>query len=175
MKNKIIKKGYQVNFNKIDEGYLYSEEVTTADTIGQAKKELLGRLYDAKTWFGDEITYLNIPVIRCEDADIIEFEGKEVSRFKIKEILEKRERFSKLDAILNDENVKFCYIRKGSYYRPGSCGYTDFRYRAGVFTKEEAVQDGKSCSELTIIPIDIVEHNEMITKEINELSSRLLS
>ena len=93
---------------------------------------------------------------------------------KIEEVLENRERIAKLDAILLDESVKYYYIKKGSYYRPGSCGYTEFKYRAGVFTTEEAVSEARWCNEITIIPIDMDVHNKMIGDEIKDLQTRLL-
>lgn len=77
-----------------------------------------------------------------------------------------------LDALAADASVTHCYISKGMYYRPGSCGYTDFRHRAGVYKKSEALQHAKSCRDLTLVPIDVKEHNEMLRKEANDILSR---
>jgi len=142
--------------------------------VRKSKENIVGNLYDAKLYNGDELTYLNIPVIRYPDGDKFEFEGKPVSKYKIDEIIRERKRISELDKMLDNEEIKYCYISKGSYYRPNSCGYTDMRHRAGVYNKEEAVSSTKSCSGITLFPIDIVEHNQMINNEINDLKSRIL-
>ena len=79
-----------------------------------------------------------------------------------------------LNQIIKSKKVTHCYIYKRGYYRPNHCGYTDRPSRAGVYSKEEAVECALKCSELTLIPIDIVEHNRMIAKEIKELSTRFI-
>jgi hypothetical protein len=170
-------KAYQIDLSKIEEGFLYDTIMCYADNANQAKQILLREnryenLILSKS--NEEVNYLTIPVIRRKSDDKIIFEGKAVTETEKNRILFKRERLAKLDAILNDESIKYCYIRKGNWYRPNACGYTDFKHRAGVFTKEEAVSDAKSCQELDIVPINIVEHNEMINSEISCLSSRLL-
>lgn len=170
-------KAYQIDLSKIEEGFLYDTIMCYADNANQAKQILLREnryenLILSKS--NEEVNYLTIPVIRRKSDDKIIFEGQAVTEIEKNRILYKRERDLLLENILNDANIKYCYIKKGSYYRPNSCGYTDFKHRAGVYTKQEAVQSAKSCNELTIIPIDILEHNEMINIEISCLSSRLL-
>jgi len=170
-------KAYQIDLDRLDEGYLSDIIMCYANNVNDAKKKLLQEIkYDnwKLKYTDDELTYLNIPVIRRKSDDKILFEGKAVTEIEKNRILYKRERDSLLENILNDVNIKYCYIKKGSYYRPNNCGYTDFKCRAGVYTKQEAVQSAKSCNQLTIIPIDILEHNKMINNEILELSSRLL-
>jgi len=170
-------KAYQIDLDRLDEGYLSDTIMCYANNVNEAKMKLLQEIkYDnwRLKYTDAELTYLNIPVIRRKSDDKILFEGNAVTKTEMNRILYKRERYLLLENIFNDESIKYCYIRKGSYYRPNSCGYTDYKYRAGVYTKEEAVQSAKSCEELTIIPIDILEHNTMINNEISELSSRLL-
>jgi len=168
-------KAFEIDFGRIKEGFLWGQHISYAATKGKAKMELLTEVEGALCEFtGDEITYLNIPVIRCKEADKYEFEGENVTLHRIEEIHRERKRLYKLDSILNDPKIVYAYIQKGSYYRPGSCGYTDFRHRAGVYTKEEAVSSAKSCRDIWVRVIDIDEHNEMINKEIKELESRLL-
>jgi len=176
-KYKLLEKAYEIDLSKIDERYVYEREIAYADSVGKAKTKLLSTAnYNGmQLYIGDDLTYINIPVIRAKDHDKFEFEGKGETMYSINEILHDRERITKLDELLNNENIKFCYIKKGSYYKPGSCGYTDFKHRAGVFTKEDAVQSAKSCDDLWIIPVIIEEHNEMINKEIEELQTRLLN
>ena len=79
---------------------------------------------------------------------------------------------SELKKIANNKKIRFCYIRKGPYYRPNACGYTDFITKAGVYTKEEAIKRAESCKELTIIPVNIDEHNKFIVDEVKDLLSR---
>jgi hypothetical protein len=179
IKYKLAKKAYCVDATRIEDGFLRGNEewVSWKSSVGAAKSELLKEIISdgfERLKNGDEITYLNIPVRRCKHHDLFEFEGENLSMRAISARIEKRERLACLDEMLLNDNVKYCYIRKGSYYRPGSYGYTDMRHRAGVFIKEEAVQSAKSCSELTLIVIDIEEHNKMIQAEIDDLKTRLL-
>lgn len=175
---KLKQKSYCVDFSKIVEGYTACEVDCVADTLGKAKKILLFKIqYDG--WIldnGEDIKYTNIPVIRNPAGDLYEFEGNDTPLFKISQILEERERLQELDDIINNEKIKYCFIRKhGSFYRPGSCGYTDFKVKAGVYTKEEAVSHARSCNEITVVPIDIEEHNKYIMEEINELKERYIT
>lgn len=170
-------KAYQIDLDRLDEGYLSDTIMCYANNINEAKKKLLQEIKYSNwklKYSGAHITYLNIPIIRRKSDDKIMFDGKAVTEIEMNRILYKKERDLLLENILNDKSIKYCYIKKGSYYRPNSSGYTDLKYRAGVYTKEESVQRAKSCNELTIIPIDIIEHNNMINSEISELSSRLL-
>lgn len=85
-----------------------------------------------------------------------------------------RQRNSKLNKIEKDKKITHCYIRKGAYYRPNSSGYTDFLHMAGVFTKEEALKSARHCIDISLVPIDITEHNAMILEKIMDLSTRLI-
>ncbi len=155
-------KAYQIDLDRLDEGYLSDTIMCYANNVNEAKMKLLQEIkYDnwRLKYTDAELTYLNIPVIRRKSDDKILFEGNAVTKTEMNRILYKRERYLLLENISNDTSINYCYIKKGSYYRPNSCGYTDYKYRAGVYTKEEAVQSAKSCEELTIIPIDILEHN----------------
>lgn len=79
-----------------------------------------------------------------------------------------------LKQIAKNKKITHCYIRKGPYYRPNHCGYTDFRVEAGVYTKEEALHSAENCKELTIVPINIEKHNAEIIKKVNDLLSRYI-
>lgn len=76
--------------------------------------------------------------------------------------------------IAKSKKITHCYIRKGPYYRPGSCGYTDYTVKAGVYTKEEAISHAERCRELTLVPINNAEHNELIMEEVKDLLSRFI-
>ena len=80
----------------------------------------------------------------------------------------------KLDEISNNPNIKYCYIIKGSYYRPNSCGYTSLKFEAGVYPKDEAVSHAKSVREIRLEWVYTWEHNKMINQKIAELQARLL-
>ena len=171
-------KAYGVDFTKIQEGYLSSGEDCIAVSRNKAKSILLGKIRweDWKLKNGDEVTYLNIPVKRNRLLDLYEFEGGNIPLYKITEILKERKRIEVLNDILNNDSIRYCYIMKnGSYYRPDCSGYTSFKIRAGIYTKQEAVDHAKSCSELYVIAINIEEHNIEINKEIDEMKSRIIS
>lgn len=177
-KLKLVQKAYEIDFSKIDDGFLASDQVCHADTIGKAKTILMNKI----KWEGwklkytdTDICFTNIPVKRSHVRDLYEFEGENIPMYKIHDILNERKRLSILNEMLKDESISFCYIRKGNYYKPNSCGYTDFAFWAGVYTKEEAILAARSCADLSIIPINVKEHNEMIQKEISNLTTRLIA
>ena len=173
----IVSKAYEIDFSKIEEGYLYSEKICYAKNRNEAKSILLKEnKYEGICIKGtdEEVDYMSIPVIRCKNADKIIFEGKEVVRSSIDELISERERLAKLDEISNNPNIKYCYIIKGSYYRPNSCGYTSLRFEAGVYPKDEAVSRAKLVRGIRLEWVDIEEHNKMINQKIAELQGRLL-
>lgn len=179
MKYELAKKAWEINFDNIEEGYLYDQGfyVVYANTRNKAKSKLL-TLADCEgirlKGEEDEVDYLTIPVIRSKKYDKYYFEGEALTIYSIEGRLRERERLESLQEILDNNSIKFCYIKKGSYYRPNSCGYTDFTHMAGVYTKEEAVSKAESCEDLRIIPIDISEHNKMIEERIKDLTTRLI-
>lgn len=177
-KFKLVQKAYRVDYSRIEEGYLASETVCYADSLNQARSKLFNEIrYDGWLLYisQNEVTYLNIPVIRSKNNDKFEFEGEILSLNAIERLLKRREREELLNALLADPIHRFCYIRKnGYYYRPKSTGYSEYRTNAGVYTIEKGVYEAMSCDDLTIIPIDIDEHNEMLINEINELKSKLI-
>lgn len=174
----IVEKAWKINLDQLDGGYESSEIVCHAENINKAKAALLDKVkYDGwkLRYTGAELEYINMPVIRAAEYDLVIFEGEKVTLNKVAEIKAKRERLAHLDGILNNESIKYCYIRKGSYYGPNCCGYTQYKFQAGVYTKEDAVSQAKSVSELYLEPINIEEHNEMIKVKIADLSSRIIA
>lgn len=173
----IVSKAYEIDLDKLDEGYLSDSIICYAENSNKAKTELLKQVkYDdwKIKYSGEELTYLNIAVKRRKSSDKVIFEGKEVLRCSIDGLINERERITKLDEISNNPNIKYCYIIKGSYYRPNSCGYTSLRFEAGVYPKDEAVSHAKSVREIRLEWVDIEEHNKMINQKIAELQGRLL-
>lgn len=173
----IVKKAYEIDLDRLEEGYLSDSIICYAENFNKAKTELLKMVkYDGwkLKYSGDELTYLNIPVKRRKSSDQVIFEGNKVTRYSIDGIIKERERIAKLDEILNNPNIKYCYIIKGSYYRPNSCGYTSIKSEAGVYPKDEAVKHAKSVREIRLEWCDVEEHNRMINDKIRELRGRLL-
>jgi hypothetical protein len=180
MENKyeLAKKAYYIDFDKIEEGYLACSQICYSDNINEAKSYLLDQLkYD--NWklkdSDEEITYINIPVKRYPNADKYVFEDIELTLFEIDKLLFERERINGLDEMLNNKDIQYCYIiKRGLYYGNNWCGYTDYIYKAGIYKKEDAISHAKSCGELSIKPVNIIEHNKMINKNINELKTKLI-
>lgn len=175
---KIVKLGYRIDLNKIKDNYFISDEITTATSKTEAKSILFDKIKyeDYKINHTDEvITLKNIPVTRAKEYDVVLFEGKEVVRYTIELIYQERKRNEELAKILNNPDIKYCYIKKGgTYYRPNSAGYTDYKTKAGIYEKEDAIDSAKRCDELQIIPINIEEHNQTILSEIEELGKQLI-
>lgn len=177
MKLEIAEKAYELNLDKIEGGEYTTPCISYAETRGKAKNEILEDIKYASLrtrWTGEEIDYTNVPVRRAKQEDIVLFEGRGVKRWRVADILSERVREVELDELLNNPDVEYCYIYKGSYYRPNSAGYTDFKTKAGVYTKQDAVRKAKHCNKLRLEVVDIEEHNQLIRDEINELSTRLI-
>lgn len=175
----VVEKAYGLDLDKIDEGYLMTQTIVHADSRGKAKTKIMHELRydDLKLCYTDApVTFLNVPISRVPECDKVDFAGEILTKEMVRDKLRERERHSELDAILENPETQYCYIMKGGYYyRPNSCGYTDRKYRAGIYTKEYAVSDARSCSELRIIPIDVSEHNQMLTNVIEDMMSRMIT
>lgn len=134
----------------------------------------------AKDWMdweidGREPTYIDLKCRRAKNMDIVVFEGNPVKRFLIEFIRWERKRKAKLESFLTDTELTHCYIMKrGTYYRPKSCGYTSIKANAGIYTIKEGVEDAISCSELYLERITPKEHNEMLLKTIDDIQTRLI-
>jgi len=104
----IVEKGFEIDLDKLEEGYLSDVIICQAESLGKAKAKLLRKVqYDdwRLKYSGEELTYLNIPVKRKKSCDKVIFEGKEVLRISIDSIILERERIAKLDEIINDKNT----------------------------------------------------------------------
>jgi len=177
-KLKLAKKAFKLEAHRIDEGHFLSDKVVYADSLGKAKQLILSDIkyddYKIRHTL-EPVTYLNIPVVRAVESDKFEFENELLPMWKIHEIKEERKRIAALDLMLSDEKIKYCYIKKGYYYRPNSNGYTEYLAYAGVYTVKEAVATAKGCRDLSLIPINIEEHNAMINEKILDLQTRVIS
>lgn len=176
--DKVVTKGWEIDLSQIEEGFVYSKITCAANTRNEAKSLLLKKdgVEGMMLRFSEkEVDYLSLPVIRCENADIILYKGEEMSRYKAEQLRIREEHNNELDAILANEKISHCYIKKrGSYYGDNYGGYTEHITRAGVYTKEKAVSHARGILEITIVPINIEEHNERIFKSIEELRGHLI-
>lgn len=177
-KMKVTEKCWKIDFTNVDEAYMYNQDqfFCYTETRGKAKSILLNKhKYDLVLYSGEELNYLNIPVVRDKEFDKYDYFGQSLSLGEIKELKQKEEREKELDDIAKDENITHCYIRKGGYYyKPNNCGYTEYITFAGVYTKKDAIRSCRGCSELRAIPIDIEEHNQRVNDQIDNLRLRLI-
>jgi len=172
----IKENAYQIDFNKVDEGYLYGECICYAENVNKAKSELLSEVEDCKNYLGDDITYLNIPVIRCKSSDKVEFKGEVIKRYEVERKIRIEELNKKLDSYLTDSSITHCYIMKrGTYYGWNYSGYVSYKTFAGVYTKEDAVKECKNLEELTCVPINNTEHNELILNQVARIKKGLIA
>lgn len=176
---KVIKKAYSIDFSKIKGGYLYSDVVCYADNRNKARTILLNEVIyeDLKLIHNDEdVNYLNIPVRREKTTDIVVFDGYEVKRYEVERMKIMIEKELEYKNILMDNNITYCYIRKnGYYYRSNYSGYTEYKYNAGIYDKYDAYKHVGRSDEIRMIPIDIKEHNNIISERIEELKNHLIN
>lgn len=179
MKNlQLIKRSYKIDLTRINDSYLSDSYYScVADSLNQARSILYDKARGGglELKSGDKLSLVNLPVVRNPVGDLYLFEGRCLSFSEISDVLFEKTRISELDSLLNNDSVSYCYIKKGSYYyRENSCGYTSNKLYAGVYIKQEAINIVKSCTSLTLIPIDIERHNSMIDAAIEDLKTRLI-
>lgn len=175
-------KAYKLNRHYLDTTHEsvfmgYIPEYFYAENEKDARWEALKIVHDhdIKDYCDNEITYISCKVKRAKEFDKILVDGVYKTQIEINRDKEKQLRLNFLQSILDDENITHCYIiKRGTYYRPNSCGYTEFKLFAGIYPKKEAVSDGISCQDLTIEPINVLEHNEYLNKHLTEIKSRLI-
>ncbi|CAA0152383.1 conserved hypothetical protein [Tenacibaculum maritimum] len=69
-------------------------------------------------------------------------------------------------------------MKGGVYWRPNRSGYTDFKRFAGVYDLRDAIQTCKSSDPSRYerpVLINKDEHNEMISKTIADLETRIIN
>lgn len=171
---KITKKAYKVDLSKIDEGFLYCPSHCFANNRIQAKTKLLHDV-DAVLLNGDELTYLNIPVVRDKENDIVDYKDDSLKRGDIPARVKLEKQTALEQSYLADPKITHCYIRKrGLYYGHDYCGYTDFKHKAGIYSTADAVKHCGGNIELTCKPIDIAEHNEILLNEIARIRKGII-
>jgi hypothetical protein len=179
---KILKKAYRIDLERIKDGEIYLEKFCHAKSLSNAKTELLKLAYDedmslrSNPWDSEktELTYLNIPVVRHYIEDVVEYKGREITRREYFRAIEDERKNEGLQEILDNPSITHCYIKKGPYYRPNYCGYTDHLYRAGIYPKQDAISHVTGVREASAIPINNEEHNRMIEEQIKDLQSRII-
>jgi len=178
-RTKPVQKAYEIDLDKISEGYLYSNYICHADNKNQAKSALLkqSQYDDLKLRVTEEpVTYITLPVVRIKSLDKYMYKGELMTQETILYRETKDEHNARIQGILDDNHVTHCHISKRSYYyRDGYCGYTEDINKAGVYPKVDAAEHCRNSPELYMIPIDAREHNERINKAIEEMKARMLA
>lgn len=180
MENKIVEKAFFVFHpgmigygpeiaNSIDE-----TEVVYGKTASNAKS-------NATEWKNWEIVegvppkYTDLKCRRAQLYDKISYKDRIIKRKEFEYEKSKEKHNDKLNQILLDETIKYCYIyKRGSYYMPNYCGYTSFIHQAGVYEKKKAVRHAMNIIEIILEPINIEKHNELINGEIHKLEEKLI-
>lgn len=175
-------KAYELDASIFYESHYYTDKIVYADNANKAKQLFLQDydVKDADMRYSDECNYTSIRVRRNKEYDLIEFEGELITKRYAEEIEAERkeqdELKNHLNNIRNDESVTHCYIKKrGQYYEDNCCGYTDYIQFAGVYTKEFALNYGNKSTEVKIVPINTIEHNNRVQDIINRLQSKLIN
>lgn len=129
--------------------------------------------------FGIEFSYITLRLKRSPDHDRFLIYGRIRSREDIEYDRKKDERDAEFKQLLADNPNSYAYIRKGGYYyQPNSCGYTEYKTQAGIYTLDQAVRECLGCSlsdYMMPILIDAIEHNQLLNKQIDALKSRLIN
>lgn len=177
---KLIEKAYTINKSNLNEAWFITDDVFYADTVGKAK-QLVFQEHDFKYGditdrFGDKITFITLKVKRAPIYDKYLVDGEIKTKLQIERYNHEKKRIENLNAIYSLNPNSFAYIMKnGVYYRDNYRGYVHNQEYAGVYNIKEAVDYAIRCSELTIILIDPIKHNEKINSHIELLKSHLIN
>ncbi len=181
MKFKILKLGYKIDMNTIYLGFLYEEICVLSDRPGKAKAKLISLAAERGVdlicrWTKEELTYLNLRVIRHRYIDLVDFNGEQIPRHEAEQKNLINIENKRILAILDNPETTHCFIKKrGAYYGWGYCGYTSYSHHAGVYPKAEAVEYCLNNLELSCIAIVNVIHNDIIQTEIVRLKRGLIN
>ena len=174
---KVVKKGYCLDVDAIGRNaYEFDWVHCVADNLEQARTMLFKKMESLDS----SMTYRNyypndFPVKECEKHDIVEIDGKEMSRESATMLQKYLDKQVENDKILNDSSVKYVFIYKdGWYYRENFCGYTEHSLEAGVYTKEDGYKHCGNILELRMIPINIEQYNNLIQKQVDKLLTQIL-
>jgi hypothetical protein len=187
MSDKPDKKAYQVNPSNLDyrhesvaRGYVY--EPFYAETEKEARIKVLKFLSNEcgvdEDNCDNQLTYITVKVKRYPDNDLFMDNGVLKTKSRIEADQRREERDAGFRKLLDDHPNGYALIRKGGYfYRPNSCGYTEYRTEAGVYTLTRAVNECLGMSDGEYMRpelIDIAEHNKIILAKIAELKTKLI-
>lgn len=170
----IIEKAWKVNLNLVEEPYWYDHLVYHAETKGKAKIKALIDLDSGNHINGEQIDFLNMPLVRSKEDDRVKYNGIIMYRYDVERHRRSEERRKELDSLLELDTEYYYIGKRGLFYKPDCCGYTDFQWRAGVYKKEFAVSHAKACEEIILTPVNIDEHNELIHSQIEFLQGNLI-
>ena len=113
MNYELSQKAWELNLFRIYDPYHLSGIIHYGKTRGEAKSKIYSEAMDENLSLTDgELTFLNIPSLRCKRADLYFFEGKEVTLEKIQKIEKENIRIVELDKILNDESITYCHLKQ---------------------------------------------------------------
>lgn len=140
-KLKIVEKAWMMNLDKIEEGYLYSECIKYAETKGKAKSKFLYS-FDGIPEHEDELTFLNMPVLRCKESDKVLFDDEIIYRYQVEKRIWCKNRDEKSIKLVKENPNSLFFIKAGcynSYWGPNRAGYMSCYYKRGRYAGKEAL------------------------------------
>lgn len=176
---KLLRKAWTIRIQDFNEFYFLNAPVVYHESRDKAKFELWKVIYN-DGWelcnIFKELTYINTPIIRDKEADVVLYKGKEIYRNQIEEVDRQGIEIKKREDIKNNPEVELVFIiKRGDYYSKNFNGYTSYKMRAGIYTKEEALKHVEGCFDygLTIEPVNMKEikdlNEEFLQRSLNEL------
>lgn len=168
---KVYHKGMLKRYNACD-GYSLDElPVTYADTPSEAKKNAKD-LNDYEI-NGNPHTFTDIRVLRAKGADIVLWDGNEITRNHLEFSIKEQERVNKRrEAIEKYPDGSYFYVQNGfvgnsvCFWRKKSAGYTTEIDNAEMFSKNEILEKFVNGREEDIIWA-ATHINEIISRHVN--------
>ena len=173
----VIEKGWQLDPFKMELCYNINDYVVSGTTEEEDKAKLFARegVCKMKLDNGEPLTLDNMPLIECPGVDVIVLYGEPLRRSQVPEIQKNKAINESRQRLLDNPNITHCYISKrGCYYRSNYKGYTEERYFAGVYKKEDAVNSCSKLFDITLIPVKTEDHNAYLNVIIADLQSRII-
>jgi hypothetical protein len=146
MKLELIEKAWSLDLDAISGGHCCGEIIVYAETRGKAKSKMMET--DASDYVlnitEEDITFLNVPVIRAKNLDTVKLENKEMVRNRAMSYLDQLEKRNKIE-LHSSEKFHRQHTREYlgnaiGFWALNGRGYTIDPEKAHIYTKAEVLE-----------------------------------
>lgn len=177
-----MNKAWQITVDDLSEPWYYQDIIVYAETGDKAKsiawKENRSGICDAElSMYTREVRYTDLRAHRVKELDKIEWEGKQVTKERFKELTWMKERDEDSEKLWKENPEATAVVMKGSsYWGHNRCGYSSTLKNAGLYSTQEAygiVRGSDYNRQETMRLCSKEEINNYIESEIEKLRNQI--